>query len=48
MNLIVQLERRPGHRFVSEVLAINAYNPETDRYEFNTIYSRQENDQCPR
>jgi pilus assembly protein CpaF len=48
VNLIVQLERRPGHRFVSEVLAIDAYNPETDRYEFNPIYSRQENDQCPR
>jgi len=48
VNLIVQLERRPGHRFVSEVLAINAYNPETDRYEFNPIYSRQEKDECPR
>src|SRR5205823_1525794 len=29
VNLIVQLERRPGHRFASEVLAINADDPET-------------------
>jgi Flp pilus assembly CpaF family ATPase len=34
LNVIVQLERRPGRRFVSEVIQINKYNPNTDEFEF--------------
>ncbi|MGH9451512.1 MAG: ATPase, T2SS/T4P/T4SS family, partial [Terriglobia bacterium] len=41
LNLIVQLERRPGCRFVSEVLEIKGYDPEKDRYELKPIYSRK-------
>lgn len=41
LNLIIQLERRPGCRFVSEVLEIKGYDLERDRYEFNPIYSRE-------
>ncbi len=40
LNLIVQLERRPGCRFVSEILEIVSYGPEQDRYEFKPIYGR--------
>lgn len=48
LNLVVQLERRPGQRFVSEVLIIRGYDPESDRYEFNPVYTRSEEVSCPR
>ncbi len=41
LHLIVQLERRPGCRFISEVLEIAGYSPEQDRYEFSQLYSRE-------
>ena len=34
LNVIIQLERRPGRRFVSEVIQIKKYNPTTDDFEF--------------
>lgn len=48
LNLVIQLERRPGQRFVSEVLEIKGYDPERDRYEFNPVYTRLEELPCPR
>jgi pilus assembly protein CpaF len=39
LNIVVQVERRPGARFVSEVLQIRAYKPELDHYDLQTIYS---------
>lgn len=42
LQLIVQLERRPGRRFVSEVVEIQRYDPDTDRYYFNPIYTCEE------
>ncbi len=42
LNLLVQIERRPGRRFVSEVLEILGYNPETDRYNLAPMFVRQE------
>jgi pilus assembly protein CpaF len=33
LNVIVQLDRRPGRRFVSEVLQINRYDPATDSFD---------------
>jgi len=38
LNIIVQIERRPGMRYVSEVLEIQAYDPVTDRYDLHPIY----------
>ena len=38
LNIIVQIESRPGVRFVSEVLEINGYAPESDRYYFSEVY----------
>lgn len=32
LDAIIQIERRPGARFVSEVLEIRGYEPEADRY----------------
>jgi pilus assembly protein CpaF len=40
LHVIVQIERRPGSRYVSEVLEIRAYDPETDRYDLHPVYSR--------
>ena len=42
LDLIVQIERRSGRRFVSEVLEIRSYSPETDRYDLNPIFIRKE------
>jgi pilus assembly protein CpaF len=41
LNIVIQIERRPGLRFVSEVLEVCGFNPETDRYDFKPIYARQ-------
>ena len=41
LNIIVQIERRPGMRYVSEVLEINGYDPAADQYDFKTIYQRE-------
>ena len=40
LNIIIQIERHPGTRFVSEVLEIRGYNPETEHYELRCIYAR--------
>src|SRR5207253_10448838 len=43
LNVVVQLERRPGKRFVSEVVEINRYDPDLDEFDFCIIYqSRKE------
>jgi pilus assembly protein CpaF len=38
LNIMVQIERRPGKRYVSEVLEIRGYDPDADRYDFVPIY----------
>src|SRR5579872_4640637 len=42
LNVVVHLDRRPGRRFVSEVLAIHCYDPDSDEYEFSAIYQKSE------
>lgn len=37
LNIIVQIERRPGNRFVSEVLEIRGYDLSTDQYHFHQV-----------
>jgi pilus assembly protein CpaF len=41
LNVVVQLERRPGRRYVSEVVEINGYDPGTDKYDFGVIFSNE-------
>src|ERR1700680_437088 len=41
LHVVVQLERRPGRRYISEVLAINRYHPERDEYDFGVIFSTE-------
>lgn len=38
LNVIVQLDRRPGRRFISEVLEVNSYDPDTVLFDCRTIY----------
>ena len=42
LNVIIQIERRPGARFVSEVIEIRRYEPGNDRYDLETLYLREE------
>jgi pilus assembly protein CpaF len=39
LNVVIQMERRPGRRFISEVLEINRYDPDADRFDFSVIYA---------
>ena len=39
LNVIIQLERRPGRRFVTEVLEINGYSSEADHYNVRQVFA---------
>ena len=39
LNVVIQVERRPGRRFISEVLEISSYDPDADRFDFCAIYA---------
>ena len=43
LNVIIQLERRPGRRYVSQVLEVQAFNAERDQYEFISVYDEKSN-----
>jgi len=38
VNVVVHLERRPGRRFVSEVVEIHGYDPDTDEYNYSFVF----------
>jgi pilus assembly protein CpaF len=38
LNVVVLIERRPGRRFISEVLEIKGYDPDADLFDFCAIY----------
>jgi pilus assembly protein CpaF len=38
VNVVVHLERRPGRRFVSEVVEIHGYDPDKDEYNYGFIF----------
>jgi pilus assembly protein CpaF len=42
LNVVVQVERRPGRRFVSEVLEINSYHPDADLFDYMAIFQANE------
>jgi pilus assembly protein CpaF len=39
LHVIVQVERRPGHRFISEVLEINSYDADADLFDYCIRYA---------
>jgi pilus assembly protein CpaF len=38
LDVVVHLERRPGRRFVSEVVEIRGYDPDKDEYSYRCIF----------
>jgi pilus assembly protein CpaF len=39
VNVVVHVERRPGRRFIAEVLEIHHYDPDADLFAFHAIYA---------
>lgn len=39
VNVVVHVERRPGRRFIAEVLEIHHYDPDADLFDFHAIYA---------
>ena len=42
LHVVIQIERRPGLRYISEVLEINSYDPDADLFDYCAICQRQE------
>jgi pilus assembly protein CpaF len=40
LEVVVHIERRPGRRFVSEVLEINHYDPDADLFDYCVMYAK--------
>jgi len=38
LNVVVHVERRPGRRYISEVLFINGYDPDTDLFDYGSVF----------
>ena len=38
VNVVIHLERRPGRRFVSEVIEIHGYDPDRDEYDCTVVF----------
>ena len=38
LNVVVYIERRPGRRYVSEILEINGYDPDTDLFDYAAVF----------
>jgi hypothetical protein len=40
LDVLIQMERRPGMRIVSGVLALRSFDLESDKYDFELMYRR--------
>jgi pilus assembly protein CpaF len=40
LNVVVHIERRPGRRFIAEVLEINHYDPDADLFDYCVMYAK--------
>jgi len=38
LNVVVQIERRPGRRYISEVLEINGYDLDADLFDYGAVF----------
>ena len=38
LNVVIHIERRPGRRFISEVLELNGYDPDIDLFNYSIVY----------
>jgi energy-coupling factor transporter ATP-binding protein EcfA2 len=42
LNAVVHIERRPGSRFISEVVELHGYNPDADLFNYCPIFCKEE------
>lgn len=42
LHVVIHVERRPGRRFVSEVLEINGYHPDADLFDCCAVFHKEE------
>jgi pilus assembly protein CpaF len=42
LDVVVHIERRPGQRFISEVLEVHHYDPEADLFNYSVVYAKEE------
>jgi pilus assembly protein CpaF len=47
LNVVIQLERRPGRRIVTEVLEINGYHPDADLFDCCAVFQKEEANHDP-
>lgn len=45
IDLLVHIERQDGRRMVTQVLEVRAYDPDSDSYDFHTLYCHESADQ---
>jgi pilus assembly protein CpaF len=38
LDVVIQVERRPGRRYISEVLEVNGYDPDTDLFDYGAMF----------
>ena len=38
LNVVIQVERRPGRRYISEVLLVNSYDPDLDLFDYGAVF----------
>jgi pilus assembly protein CpaF len=43
LNVVVHIERRPGRRYVSEILEVNGYDPDADLFDYGAIFLSKSN-----
>lgn len=41
LSVVVHIERRPGRRYVSEILEINGYDPDSDLFDYGAVFLSQ-------
>jgi pilus assembly protein CpaF len=42
LNAVIHIERRPGSRFISEVVELHSYNPDTDLFNYCEVFRKHE------
>jgi pilus assembly protein CpaF len=42
LNVVIQIERRPGRRLISEVIEIKNYDPDADLFAYSSIFQKAE------
>jgi len=38
LNVVIHVERRPGRRYISQVLLVNSYDPDSDLFDYGAVF----------